>query len=348
MASEQPGDAGTATLTAREALRFANRHWGVDGDIRALPSYDGQNFRLRAATGEYVLKVAYPPFLAADLDMENRALALLATREPTLAWPRVYPTLVGEQQLALPLRGQCCVLRLVSFVPGTPWAEAIGTVPPSQLAALHASLGRAVACLSRGLAGFRHPRATRGYDWNLDRFPGLLDEVPRITDPRLRGIVRTHAQAFCDALPSFRRDLPMAVLHNDANDFNVLVSDSGGGPQVTSVIDFGDMCTGFRIAELAIACTYAMQHEDDPATCARAISRGYVSQFPLLPVERAHLRDFILGRLCQSVLMATRAQRRQPDHPSAQVSQRGVRALLLKMDGARDDAGTLVEAGDDD
>src|SRR6185312_7365866 len=194
-----------------------------------------------------------------------------------------------------------------------------------------AARGGAVGRLTRGLQDFRHPAGDRQHDWNLLRLPTLLGEIAHIEDAGLRAIVQTHAEAFCARLPSWRTQLPITVLHNDANDLNVIVADDGGGQRVRAVIDFGDMCTSFRLADLAIACTYAMQHEADPVSCARTIVRGYLAQCSLLRVELEQLHAFILARLCHSVLMATRAHREEPDNPFILVSQQGVRALLREL-----------------
>ena len=58
--------------------------------------------------------------------------------------------------------------------------------------------------------------------------------------------------------------LPQGVIHNDGNDYNVLVEPSGDwGNQVSGVIDFGDMVHSCRINELAVACAYAMLDKAD-------------------------------------------------------------------------------------
>jgi Ser/Thr protein kinase RdoA (MazF antagonist) len=149
-------------------------------------------------------------------------------------------------------------------------------------------------------------------------------------------------EPFCAQLPAWRAQLPITVLHNDANDLNVIVVLNGkGGGQVDAVIDFGDMCTSFRLCELAVACTYAMQHEADPVACAQAIVRGCLALCPLQRAELEQLHAFIVARLCHSMLMATRAHREQPDNPFVLVSQQGVRALLRALVGT--DPGAIVE-----
>lgn len=337
-------------LTPAAALALADRHWRIHGDICALPSYADQNFRIRSGHGDYVLKVAHPSWSRMDLDLENQAMMTLAEREPALQWPQVQLAVDGGHLLTLPVAGQPCQVRMLSFVPGTTYADAVGALPPIQRAALQESLGSAVGRLTRGLQDFHHPAADREHDWNLLRLPTLRGEIAHIDDAGLRAIVQARVEAFCARLPQWRVQLPITVLHNDANDLNVIVADDGGGgKRVSAVIDFGDMCTSFRLADLAIACTYAMQHEADPVTCARTIVRGYLAQCPLLRIELEQLHAFILARLCHSVLMATRAHRDEPDNPFILVSQQGVRALLRELADVDDDAivGPFLEPGHD-
>lgn len=323
-----------SVLTPEAALALADRHWRVRGEVRALPSYADQNFRISGERGEYVLKVAHPSWACADLDLENQAMLTLAAHEPSLQWPCVMPSVEGGHLLALPMDEGVHHVRLLSFVPGMTYAEAVTAVSPEHRVALHESLGHAVGLLIRGLAGFHHLAAGRAQDWNLMSLPGLRDEVEHIEDAALRALVAARVASFCAKLPAWRRQLPITVLHNDANDLNVIVAlDGRGGGKVSAIIDFGDMCTSFRLCELAIACTYAMQHEADPMACAQAIVRGCLELCPLQRIELEQLHAFIVARLCHSVLMATRARREQPDNPFVLVSQQGVRALLRTLAG---------------
>ncbi|MEW9573446.1 phosphotransferase [Rhodanobacter sp. Si-c] len=323
-----------STLTPEAALALADRHWRVRGEVRALPSYADQNFRISGERGDYVLKVAHPSWAYVGLDLENQAMLTLAAREPSLQWPRVMPSVDGGHLLSLRMEDGVRHVRLLSFVPGMTYAEAIEAVLPDHRPALHESLGRAVGLLIRGLAGFRHRAAGRVQDWNLMNLPDVRGEIAHVEDAALRAIVAAQVESFCAKLPAWRTQLPIAVLHNDANDLNVIVAlDGQGGGQVDAVIDFGDMCTSFRLCELAVACTYAMQHEADPVACAQAVVRGCLALCPLQRAELEQLHAFILARLCHSVLMATRAHREQPDNPFVLVSQQGVRALLRTLAG---------------
>ena len=66
-----------------------------------------------------------------------------------------------------------------------------------------------------------------------------------------------------------------SVIHNDANDYNLLVR--GATPwerEVTGLLDFGDMVRTQTICELAIACAYAMLDKPDPLPAAAAVVRA--------------------------------------------------------------------------
>jgi Ser/Thr protein kinase RdoA (MazF antagonist) len=330
------------TLTDAAAEEIARRHWGLHARASALPSHSDRNVLLCGEDGaRFVLKFAHAAWSFDEIDLENQAMLALARRELALGCPRVHPARGGEFLLALSVAGQTRLVRLLDFVPGKTYAEAIGGLDPGRRAALHESLGHAVGRLTRGLAGFRHRAAAREHDWNLLRLPAALGEIERIEEASLRELVRRHAEGFCAALPSRRERFPIDVLHNDANDLNVIVDDEGATPYVRAIIDFGDTCTSFRLADLAIACAYALQHEDDPVACARRIVGGYVAEQALLRRELEALHDFILARLCQSILLATRAAREQPGNDFARVSQAGVRRLLRALSGI--DGRALVE-----
>lgn len=319
-------------LTPDTATVLAERYWHIRGDLSVLPSYLDQNFRIRSDTGEYVLKVAHPSWSRDDLDLENHAMMTLAEREPAMQWPRVQLTSTGEHLLTLPIAGQSCHVRMLSFVPGATYAEAIPDISSAQRVVAQQSLGAAVGRLTHALAGFKHAAANRQHPWNLLQLPALQPAVEYLADPTLREVVASQWKAFCQRLPAWRTTLPMAAVHNDANDHNVIVSqDADTFWRVRSIIDFGDMCTSFRLSELAIACTYAMQHESDPVACARNMVRGYLHHATLSRDELALLHGFIVARVCQSILMATQAHHEQPDNDYVLISQQGMQTLLYTL-----------------
>ena len=129
----------------------------------------------------------------------------------------------------------------------------------------------------------------------------------------------------------------MLVIHNDANDFNVIVAANTADPKphVNAIIDFGDMCRHLRVVDLAITIVYALQHVDEAQAvrdCMLAILQGYQSQYPLSKQEIQIMYHVIMARLSQSILMATRAYHHNPTNDYILVSQKGVRRLIRQLD----------------
>ena len=101
-----------------------------------------------------------------------------------------------------------------------------------------------------------------------------------------RALARYDAEVV-PALPRLRR----AVIHGDANDWNVLVGDAAPPARapVVSVVDFGDMHHGLVVAEPAVAAAYALLGQEDPWAAAARVVAGYHAAFPLEEAEVAAL-----------------------------------------------------------
>ena len=86
--------------------------------------------------------------------------------------------------------------------------------------------------------------------------------------------------------------LRASVLHQDANDHNVIV-DAADPDRIAGLIDFGDMCFGRTVNELAITLAYALIGAEDIYAAARAVIAAYVAEFPL---EEAEAEVIGIGR----------------------------------------------------
>ena len=163
-------------------------------------------------------------------------------------------------------------VRLLTWLDGRPWAT---TRPgPEQLA----GLGRLVARVDRALAGFEHPAMRRRLLWNLLEAPAVAGFAD-LLDPARRALVDAVFARHLDAVAPRLAALPHQVIHNDANEHNVLVAEDGA---VCGLIDFGDTVWSPRVCGLAVAAAYAMQGHPDPAARGRTrrprIPRGRPAQ----------------------------------------------------------------------
>ncbi|MCW9018018.1 MAG: aminotransferase class III-fold pyridoxal phosphate-dependent enzyme, partial [Kangiellaceae bacterium] len=214
-----------------------------------------------------------------------------------------------------------CQMRVISFLPGELWAEV--DCNNSQVKKnLAESLGHALAGVDKALRNFSHAASHRYLVWDIRHANVVinkhLDSI-QSSDGRQKIM-----QVLCDyeaqVLP-FLSELPQQIIHNDANDYNLLVDSEK--QEVSGLFDFGDMVYTFRIAELAIACAYAVMEEDKPAQVIQTCVKAYHQVNPLQPVELEVLLNMIRARLAVSLCMSSYQYSRQPDNDYLLVSQKG-------------------------
>jgi len=312
-------DSPPPAFTVEEVAHFAGQHFGISGPARSLESERDQNVQV----GDYAVKVSNSAESRAELDLQHAALAHLALADPTLAVPRVAAPGVVEHGGHL--------LRALTFLPGAPYA----TVAHSP--ELRHQLGRFMGRMSRGLQGFGHPAAHKaGFLWNLDNVAAIRPWVADITHDADRAVVerafRRHQQRVQPLLHLLRG----AVVHHDANDYNVLVESvlingSTTGPIISGLIDFGDMLFARQVNELAVTLAYALLDAPDLVAAGRDVISGYTAEFLLTDDELRVVYDLAATRLAMSIAISSHRRHEFPDNEYLTISQAPALRLLRRL-----------------
>ena len=124
--------------------------------------------------------------------------------------------------------------------------------------------------------------------------------------------------------------LRAAVLHQDANDNNIVVSGPGDAT-VTGLIDFGDMAHGRQINELAVTLAYALLDRPCIYKAALPLISAYAASFPIEAEEAEVLFDLVAMRLAASVCISSRRAREFPGNDYLLISQKPALALLDRL-----------------
>ncbi len=306
--------------------------YGLAVSATALPSERDQNFLLQQTdTGErFVLKIANATEERPLLEAQNQAMRHVA-RHLQLC-PRVVPTVAGKEIDAVSSpNGAQHLVRLVTYLPGIP----LGSVRYHSPALLR-DLGRNVGLLDAALQSFDHPAVHRNFHWDLANGVRVVRQYEvLIEDAEQRRAVGKLTADFerttAPLLPLLRR----GVIHNDANDYNILV---GGGhdlytrnQSVVGLIDFGDMVYSYTVADPAVAIAYAILGKSDPLAAAAQIVAGYHAAVPLSEAEIAALFGLVTLRLCMSASIAAEQQQQQPHNAYLGISQRPIRDTLPEL-----------------
>lgn len=298
-------------VTCAHAEHLCRTAFGLTPDaVRPLPGERDRNFHIRTEAGEYVLKVAHPAEQEAVANLQTAALQHLAAVDPTLPVPRVVPCTCGsdgefswDDGGARPPQ----IVRCVTFIEGRSLGAARAT------AGQRAAVGRLLARIDQGLAGFRHPADRRRLTWDAHRAGVVRPLLEAIEDRRARGLAEEALDRF-DAtvlprVPALRRQ----VIHNDFNPQNVLVSRTGHG-DLAGVIDFGDLVQAPLVQDLATACAYQPCEGEHPLEVAAAITAAYHAVNRLDVDELEVLPALMAGRLVLSAAISTWRGRQHPDN----------------------------------
>ncbi len=322
----------TPSFSVEDASLLAQNIYAIRAAATPLPGERDQNFLLEAPFGEsFVLKIANATEEPSMLDAQRQAMAHVARQTPLC--PRVVPTKSGDWTAEVrSSSGVKHIVRLVTYLPGVTF----GSLRRHSPELLH-DLGRSVGRLDRALAGFDHPAIHRDFHWDLANGLRIYREYEAlISDGGLREMVGAVAADFERHTAPLLPKLRTSAIHNDANDYNVIVGGGGRDPytrnqRVVGVIDFGDMVHSYTVADLAVAVAYAVLDKPDPLAAAAHVVRGYHAEYALDDHEIAALFGLVRLRLCMSVCLAAHQQRQRPSDDYLAVSQRPIRHTLPKL-----------------
>ena len=305
---------GKAEIAAECATLLAG--FGLIGDLSPLPGEHDLNFRLKGQS-EALLKLHAPDNDPALLDLQIAVLDHLQRVAPDLPVSRQW-RLAG--QALIPCAGYRA--RVLSWLPGQVWAKAARNMQSAT------SLGRLLGRLDRALESFAHPAAARTYGWDIGQADQHSASLWAIEPAQKRAVVAGLLADFKDWIRPILSDCPRQVIHNDANNYNVLLDEAG---VVCGLLDFGDMVESWRVVELAVACAYALIGTQDPMDAILPLVSAYHAENPLREEEIEALFPLIKLRYAVSITMAAVQIRANPENAYLLISQEDVWRELQRL-----------------
>jgi Ser/Thr protein kinase RdoA (MazF antagonist) len=313
-----------------QAAGLLARLWGIRGRLEDLPSERDRNVLLRPDGGgaPVVLKISNLAEDPAFLECQTLAMARLAAAGVPVARP--VPALDGRTIVDI-------------GAPGPPWARVLTYLPGRPLATVEApsdgllaDLGATMGRCATALLAFEHAAARRELQWDVQRTRAVIAAaLPEIDDPdrraRLGRVLEALDARVVPVLPALRT----SVIHNDANDHNILVDEAG--ERVVGLLDFGDLVHSVTANEAAVATAYAMFHRSDPTTVVGPLVAGFDRACRLTDAEMDVLPDLVMARLGASVAIAAR-QGRLDDDPYLRISETPAWTLLERLEAVGPDA----------
>ncbi|MFW9958595.1 MAG: aminotransferase class III-fold pyridoxal phosphate-dependent enzyme [Candidatus Odinarchaeota archaeon] len=312
------------TFSSSEVKEICKKFFNLSGGLRELPSERDQNFHLMADNGEqFVLKIAATTEKEATLIFQNCVLEYLSKER--FNTPVIKKSVYGrEMERIKSSSGMSHYIRLVTYLPGKVLAKVNPHLPD-----LLADYGKFLGILTHNLSGFDHPGAHREFYWDLNQASQVIQKYSVLINIESKKSLVDYFLNLYERMVLPKRDkLRSSVIHNDANDYNVLVNHPHVASRSFGLLDFGDMVFSQTINELAIGITYAILDKPNPINVAQQIIAGFHSVFPLTELELELLFPLICTRLAMSVSIAAYQQSLEPENEYLSISQKQAWAAL--------------------
>ncbi|KAF4693280.1 Homoserine Kinase [Perkinsus olseni] len=270
--------------------------------LSVLPSERDENFLATAETPssgdrrQFVVKVFEAAVDPVTLRLRLRGLSAVSKDHAGLVQTIVAP-LPGKGDYFVEVSGR--FVAVVEFLPGQPLADYCLSHKVSE--DLLRSIGRAV----------------------------IAANVHLIADEELREIVKSQAQAATEAVRGLT--LPCQVCQNDANEYNIIIGQLKDETRGVGILDFGDLCLTYRVADIAICLAYlwlVLVDQWQPVELAEAVLAGFKSEVSLTADEERALVPLAIGRICVSISVAARNIANEPDNHYHRISQANAVKLM--------------------
>ncbi|MEP1097014.1 MAG: aminotransferase class III-fold pyridoxal phosphate-dependent enzyme [Cyclobacteriaceae bacterium] len=304
------------------ATELASRHYGLHVAVTQLVGEFDWNFKLDSEDQSYLLKVSRSNPESDFHDFQMNLMEHVATSSPDITAPAIIKNLNGNSSTTIEDEdGNVRKIRLLTWMHGRLWSD---VSPKSD--SLRRSLGINVGMLTKSFQNFDHPYAHRDFEWDVAQSYWTVGHLSLFNNQQ-KELVQHFQRRFKEIEPAYSL-LRKSVIHNDANDNNVIVSADLKNPQVVSIIDYGDAIFTQSINDLAIALAYAIMDVPDPLQAALALIKGYHSSFPLLEEELEVLYILIGMRLVTTVTKSAINKTEDPNNEYLQVSEKPAWELL--------------------
>ncbi|CAL2076765.1 Peptidase M23 [Tenacibaculum dicentrarchi] len=312
-------------IANQQAEEILLKTYNIKGTATELPGELDFNFRIKTLSSEgYILKISRPKEDENYLDFQQKLLQYVAKNNAEIIAPKVIKDTEGNViSTIIDAFGNVRKVRLLTWISGRVWSS----VNP-QLDSLRFSLGEQCGLLTKALQGFNHEEAKREFVWDVAQSLWTKKHI-NLFENEQKEIITYYQTQFENNKINYD-SLRKSVVHNDANDNNVIVSKELVNPTVKAAIDYGDAIYTQVINDVAIACAYAIMNHNEPLESALHIVKGYHQNFPLQEKELAHLYDAIAMRLVISVTKSAINKIEEPNNKYLLISEKPAWEVLKK------------------
>ena len=292
--------------------------------IKTLPSDRDQNILLYQNNKPvYILKISHPAEEFNVLDMQHEAIQHIYKKDDKIKLPKAVNNIEDDHISVYKHLEIEYYVRLVEYIPGNLMKD-LSHHDKSFIKMLGTFLGR----ISSAFQGFDYEDSIRKFPWDISQTDFLYSNICNIDSKDKQIIIEQILNNCKNKINRIKHDLPVAIIHNDANDHNIIINNDS---VPYGIIDFGDIIKTFRVCEPAICIAYLLLNRDDPVQIITDFLNAYQSVYPITKLEIEVIIYFICLRLCISVTMAAYRKKIFPENQYIRVTEDQAWDFLRKI-----------------
>ena len=311
-------------ISEKRASQIVSQIYGFDCEASKLPGDIDLNFKITTKEDKcFILKITDVEGSDGFLDFQTKILAHISSKNLEIQVPKAVADKNGNLVNTIDSETGSIKLRMLSWIDGRLWNK----VNPKS-SELRYDLGEKAGMLTNSLKNFEHKEGNRNFDWNLANSEWTMDQLHLFSSEE-KNIV-THFQKRFSEISEVYKTLPESIVHNDLNDYNILVSEDLKNPKVKGFIDFGDAVYTQTVNNLAILLAYAIMDVEDPLAAACEVIKGYNEAYDFSNNELKCLYSLVAMRLVTTVTKAAINKKENPENKYHIISEKPAWLLLNK------------------
>ena len=274
-----------------EAITLLKDKFDISGTLERLPSDRDQVFHVQGDADSYILKIYNSAEKTSVIELQDAAATHIMKNDKSLLVPKSLqkPRFIKKQDVPY-------YLRLMPYYAGSFLNEKnLQTYD-------YFILGEFIGKLTRALDKFDHEGAHRSFLWDASRTDLIKDYLSYVSSKKDKDVLNYFLHDFEVNVKPVLNELKRSVIHNDANDNNIILDKNDN---ITGIIDLGDMVFSNRCVEIATCMAYIAILENSTYESLKSLLMGYLSLIDLDRKEIHCILNIMCNRLCISVIMAS-------------------------------------------
>ena len=274
-----------------EAITLLKDKFDISGTLERLPSDRDQVFHVQGDANSYILKIYNSAEKTSVIELQDAAATHIMKNDKSLLVPKSLqkPRFIKKQDVPY-------YLRLMPYYAGSFLNEKnLQTYD-------YFILGEFIGKLTRALDKFDHEGAHRSFLWDASRTDLIKDYLSYVSSKKDKDVLNYFLHDFEVNVKPVLNELKRSVIHNDANDNNIILDKNDN---ITGIIDLGDMVFSNRCVEIATCMAYIAILENSTYESLKSLLMGYLSLIDLDRKEIHCILNIMCNRLCISVIMAS-------------------------------------------